>query len=118
MKLTCALLVLSIILPGCLATPPAAPQKLIVEFPVHAETRTEFITALNEILVDTRAFDGCRAVTVWTNESDDDNVWLYEEWETREHQAAYLNWRVETGNTAHLGPFIRDALQFLWLEEH
>jgi len=115
MRLTNCLLALAFTLSGCQAT---APEKMIVEFPVHAETREEFITALNEILVDTRAYDGCMGVTVWTNEEEDDAVWLYEEWATREHQAAYLKWRGDTGNTAHLGPFIRDGLRFLWLEEH
>ena len=115
MRLTPCLLTLAFALSGCQAT---APEKMIVEFPVHAETRDEFITALNEILVDTRAYAGCMGVTVWTNEEEDDAVWLYEEWATREHQAAYLKWRTDTGNTAHLGPFIRGGLRFLWLEEH
>ena len=56
-------------------------------------------------------------MTVWTDEGDDDTVWLYEEWETRAHQAAYINWRRETGNTAHLGTFISSDLRFHWLEE-
>jgi len=113
MKLTHCLLALTFA--SCQAT---APEKMIVEFPVHPETRDEFIVALNEILFDTRAYDGCMGVEVWTNQEDDDSVWLYEEWATREHQAAYLNWRTETGNTAHLGPFIKGNPRFLWLEEH
>ena len=115
MKLTHCFLALTLALSGCQA---ASPEKMIVEFPVHPETRDEFIADLNEILVDTRAYDGCIGVTVWTNEEDDDTVWLYEEWATREDQAAYLNWRIETGNTAHLSPFIKGDLRFLWLEEH
>ena len=99
------------------ATTPSAHEKILVEFPVHPETRDEFIVALHEILHDTRAYEGCKAVTVWTDEGDEDTVWLYEEWETREHQAAYINWRRETGNTAHLGAFISSDLSFHWLEE-
>jgi len=115
MRLSHCLLALAFTISGCQAT---APEKMLVEFPVHPETRDEFISALNEILVDTRAYDGCMSVTVWTNEEEDDAVWLYEEWETREHQAAYLKWRGDTGNTAHLGPFIKGGLRFLWLQEH
>ena len=54
------------------ATTPSAHEKILVEFPVHPETRDEFIAALHEILHDTRAYDGCKAVTVWTDEGDDD----------------------------------------------
>ena len=115
MRLIHSLLALTCVISSCQT---AAPERIIVEFPIHPETRDEFIVALNEILVDTRAYDGCEAVTVWTNEEDDDTVWLYEEWETREHQAAYVQWRTDTGNTAHLGPFISGGLRFLWLEEH
>ncbi len=49
---------------------------------------------------------------------DVNKVWLYEEWATRSHQEAYLQWRKETGNSSHLGPFISGDLRFLWLEEH
>ena len=115
MNLHASLLVLALGFSSCQAT---APEKMIVEFPVHAETRPEFISALNEILVDTRAFEGCLGVDVWTNQKDDDSVWLFERWETREHQEAYLKWRVDTGNTSHLGPFISGNLRFLWLQEH
>ena len=115
MNLNACLLVLAFGFSGCQTT---APEKMIVEFPVHAETRPEFISELNKILVDTRAFEGCLGVDVWTNDQDDDSVWLLEEWQTREHQAAYLKWRGDTGNTSHLGPFISGDLRFLWLQEH
>ena len=93
-------------------------EKMLVEFPVNPETREDFIAALQEILVDTRAFEGCLSVTTWTNEEDKDKVWLYEEWEDRAHQKKYLNWRTETGNTSHLGAFITGPVRFLWLNEH
>jgi quinol monooxygenase YgiN len=103
---------------SCATTPHKSVEKMIVEFPVHAEKQAEFIAAINKVLVDTRAFDGCVSVTVWTNEKDNDTVWLYEEWATREHQVAYLNWRKETGNTSHLSAFLNGAPRFLWLEQH
>ena len=96
----------------------ASPQRILVEFPVNPETRGEFIEELNAILVDTRAFDGCKVATVWTNELDDDKVWIYESWQTRAHQQAYLDWRNEAGNTSHLGPFITGEVRFLWLNSH
>lgn len=95
-----------------------ATEKMLVEMPVNAETRGEFIEALNEVLVDTRAYEGCRGATIWTNEQDSDKVWIYEEWQSREHQEAYVNWRAETGNTSHLGPYLNGELRFLWLNKH
>lgn len=125
MRLLLSVLLLAFTTASCgnLAYPPdsqsaSAAEKMIVEFPVVAETRAEFIVELHKILVDTRAFDGCLGVTVWTHDQDADKVWLFEEWATREHQATYLNWRVETGNTAHLGPFLAGDLRFLWIEQH
>jgi quinol monooxygenase YgiN len=107
-----------LILCSAIFTSCVAPQKIIVEFPVHPETRGEFINELNAILVDTRAFEGCKTATVWTNELEDDKVWIYETWQTREHQQAYVNWRNETGNSSHLGPFITGEVRFLWLNQH
>ncbi|NQU49082.1 MAG: antibiotic biosynthesis monooxygenase [Planctomycetes bacterium] len=105
-------------LSACASLPSSNTHKILVEFPVNTETRAEFIEELHKILVDTRAFDGCLDVSVWTNESDADKVWIYEEWQTREHQAAYVKWRGDTGNTAHLGPYISGPPRFLWLDEH
>ncbi len=103
---------------GCASTTEGPPEKVIVEFSAQPETRAEFIDELNVILVDTRAFDGCLGVTVWTVEGEDGKVWILENWATREDQAAYLNWRAETNNTAHLGRFMAGAPRFLWLAEH
>ena len=95
----------------------AVTEKMLVEMPVNAETREEFIAALNEVLIDTRAYAGCREAAIWINEQDADKVWIYEEWQTRAHQEAYVAWRGETGNTSHLGPYLNGELRFLWLNE-
>jgi quinol monooxygenase YgiN len=95
----------------------AVTEKILVEMPVNAETREEFIVALNEVLIDTRAYAGCREAAIWINEQDADKVWIYEEWESRAHQEAYVNWRGETGNTSHLGPYINGEMRFLWLSK-
>jgi len=95
----------------------AVTEKMLVEMPVNAETREEFIVALNEVLIDTRAYAGCREAAIWLNEQDADKVWIYEEWQTRAHQEAYVAWRGETGNTSHLGPYLNGELRFLWLNE-
>lgn len=103
---------------NCASVPHAEVERILVEFPVHAEQRAEFIEELHLILDATRGFAGCLAATVWTNEMDPDKVWIYEEWKSRSHQAAYVQWRSESGNTAHLGPYIAGEVRFLWLNEH
>ena len=92
-------------------------EKMLVEIPVKAEPREELIVALNEVLVDTRAYAGCRQAAIWINEQDTDKVWIYEEWQSRAHQEAYVAWRTETDNTSHLGPYINGELRFLWLSK-
>jgi quinol monooxygenase YgiN len=118
MRSTLSIFTLLIGLASCASPVGAASEKMIVEFSAQPETRAEFIDELNLILVDTRAFEGCLGVTVWTNESDAGKVYLLEEWASRDNQVAYLNWRTETNNTAHLGRFMSGQPRFLWLNEH
>ena len=93
-------------------------EKMILEIPVLSEKRDEFIALVNSVLPDTRAYDGCLRVDVWTPEDDDGILWLYEEWESREHQAAYFNWRIETGLMDAIGPFLNGEPRIAWLKEH
>ncbi len=118
MRAALCMLCLAFALVSCASAPHQSPHKILVEFPVNPDTRGEFIDELNKILVDTRAFDGCLDAHVWTNEIDGGKVWIYEEWETRDHQVAYVAWRTETANTAHLGKYIVGDVRFLWLNQH
>jgi quinol monooxygenase YgiN len=93
-------------------------EKMILEIPVHAEKREEFIGVLNQALTETRAYEGCLTATVWTPEDDDGKVWVYEEWETRDNQAAYFNWRIESGMMDALAPFLDGEPRVIWLIEH
>ena len=117
MKLLSALVALSLFV-GCSFFQGVNSETMLVVFSVQPEKRAEFIEELNKILVDTRAYNGCMGVAVWTNEEDADEVTLYEQWLSRDHQASYLNWRIETGNTAHLKPFLKSGTRFLWVQEH
>lgn len=112
------LFLLLILCASCAMTPASEPERILVEFPIDAERRAEFIDEVNQILVDTRAFEGCLAAHVWTHEQDPATVWIYEEWESRANQQAYVQWRADTGNTAHLAPFITGEVRFLWLNSH
>jgi quinol monooxygenase YgiN len=48
---------------------------------------------LREILVDTRAFDGCEGLTVWQDEDDPTRFLVEEHWVSRAHSDAYSQWR-------------------------
>ena len=58
-----------------------------------------------EALPDTRAFDGCISVETYA-EQDGSSILLVEEWESKAHQEAYLEWRVSTGLIDALAPFV------------
>lgn len=92
-------------------------EKMILVFPVQPEKREEFATMLSQSLVDTRKYTGCLAAQCWLPENDDNAVWVYEEWETREDQTAYMKWRVETGMMEAIGPMLAGAPKTIWIDE-
>ena len=63
-------------------------------------------STLASVLHDTRAFDGCIGVTTHRGLDDSSQILLIEEWESREHYLAYLQWRVETGLLGAIGPML------------
>ena len=77
-----------------------------VLFPTKSEESDKFHDTLSSVLPDTRAFDGCRSVTTHRGLDDPSHVLLIEEWESREHYLAYLQWRVETGLLDAIGPML------------
>jgi len=62
-----------------------------------AKNNDEFDALMRSILGDTRAFDGCKGITVQRNMEESANVLLVEQWESRAHYDKYLAWREETG---------------------
>ena len=69
---------------------------VIVSFPAKADTLETLKESMKRALPETREFNGCISVCTYVEESTN-TVYLIEDWESLEHQAAYLNWRVETG---------------------
>ena len=69
---------------------------VIVSFPAKEEKLDILKNAMKDALPETRAYDGCISVDTYIEESTN-TIHLIEDWESLEHQAAYLNWRVETG---------------------
>jgi quinol monooxygenase YgiN len=69
----------------------------------------EALELFSRVLVDTRAFDGCRKVTVIRDHEDPAHVVAVEEWESLEHDAAYRRWRAGDGTITELPPLLAGA---------
>ncbi|NCW54638.1 MAG: antibiotic biosynthesis monooxygenase [Rhodobacteraceae bacterium] len=76
-----------------------------VEFSLQEGKQKEFLNILGNVLPDTRAYDGCIKVETYA-EDNGSSIILIEEWETKEHQQAYFQWRVDTGMVNAIGPFV------------
>ena len=81
---------------------------VIVSFPAKEGMMNDLKEMLKNALPDTRSFDGCISVDTYIEESSN-TVHLIEDWETLEHQADYLKWRVETGLLDILEPLLKDG---------
>ena len=81
---------------------------VIVSFPAQEGMMNDLKEMLKNALPDTRSFDGCISVDTYIEESSN-TVHLIEDWETLEHQADYLKWRVETGLLDILEPLLKEG---------
>jgi len=86
-----------------------------LEMPVKPEMLEDYLGVLKEALVETRAYDGCISVATYVDR-ETSAVLLVEEWETAEHQQAYMAWRVETGLIEAVGPFMQGELTIKTLD--
>jgi len=93
-------------------------NSMILEIPIKGEKRDEFIGVMNAELPKTQAYDGCRHIEFWTPEEEPNLVMFYEVWESKEHQAKYFQWRIETGLMEALGPFLTGEPKVRWLDVH
>ena len=78
---------------------------VIVSFPAKADMLETLKEAMRSALPDTRSYDGCISVDTYIEESTN-TIHLIEDWETIDHQAKYLNWRIETGLLTDLDPIL------------
>ena len=78
---------------------------VIVSFPAKEGKLENLKETLKAALPDTRSIDGCISVVTYIEDASN-TIHLIEDWETREHQAKYLNYRVETGLLDILEPLL------------
>jgi quinol monooxygenase YgiN len=70
------------------------------------ETLDEARDVFREILVDTRAFDGCLGAVVYEDQAEATHWHVIEGWESEEHDAAYRAFRASPEGTTRLREFI------------
>ena len=80
-----------------------------LEIPVKKERIEDFFNYLRDILVDTRAYEGCIRLETY-HEMENSKVLLIEEWEKIENQESYMQWRTETGLVEALEEFLDGEL--------
>jgi quinol monooxygenase YgiN len=68
---------------------------VLFEVEARAGKAEELIALFEEVLPDTRAFDGCEGVTVHRDQDAPDKLLLIERWASRSHYETYLAWRAE-----------------------
>ncbi len=71
--------------------------RIIAELPVKPESVSDMKSLMKEILPDTRAFEGCNKIDVYSNSENESIIVLVEDWDSPEHYERYHEWRVETG---------------------
>ena len=80
-----------------------------LEIPVKKERIEDFFDYLRDILVDTRAYEGCIRLDTY-HEMENSKVLLIEEWDKIENQESYMQWRIETGLVEALTEFLDSEL--------
>jgi|TARA_B100001939_G_scaffold242876_1_gene210339 quinol monooxygenase YgiN len=80
-----------------------------LEIPVKKERIEDFFNYLRDILVDTRAYEGCIRLETY-HDMENSKVLLIEEWEKIENQESYMQWRTETGLVEALEEFLDGEL--------
>ena len=81
---------------------------ITLELPTKAESMAELLEVMKSALVDTRNYAGCQKVETFIDQ-ESRNILLVEQWESPEHQQAYMGWRVETGFMDAVGPLLDGA---------
>ena len=93
-------------------------QTVHVVFPCQEGKGPELIEILREALPDTRAYEGCESIEVYSDDSNPDTVVLWEKFALKENHQSYLQWRMDTGLPELLAPVMAGNLQVTYLDSH
>ena len=64
-----------------------------------------------DILPDTAKYDGAQVITCYAD-AEKNQVIVHEIWDSKDHQQAYLKWRVDTGVVDKIGAFVAGPPSF------
>ncbi len=70
---------------------------VLLELKIKPESVEDAKKLFEEILPDTRSYEGCEKITLCANDDEPENIMVFEYWQTRPHYEKYLAWRTETG---------------------
>ena len=88
---------------------------ILLRMRVKEESIAAFEESFAAMLPETRAYDGCRGVTVQRQLDAPTTYWIFEQWDSKEHYERYLQWRNESGTLGTLAETLSEppALSFL-----
>lgn len=69
------------------------------------ESFADLTAYMAEILPDTAKYEGAQVITCYTD-PDTHTLTVHEIWDSKDHQQAYLKWRVETGVVDKIGTMV------------
>ena len=93
-------------------------QTVQAVFPCREGQGAGLVAAFKSALVETRAFEGCESVEVYTDADAPDRVVLWEKFAERANHEAYMAWRTETGLLEMLAPILTGELQITYFTDH
>lgn len=73
------------------------------------------LTALNEAVEDTLAFEGAELIEVYSDCDHPDRIVIWEKWAERANHEAYVEWREESGVMTALLNVVSEPPRFLHL---
>jgi quinol monooxygenase YgiN len=81
---------------------------VLLEQRVKADLVEAYKAHLRAILVRTRSFDGCEALTVYQDTTDAARFTLVEQWRSRDAYERYVRWRADAGDLDVLRTFLAE----------
>lgn len=73
------------------------PVTVYLELHLKPEGVADTMRDLEELLPDTRTFDGCQSVETFVDQDDPQHVVLIERWREKADHQSYMAWRQEQG---------------------
>lgn len=82
---------------------------VMVEFEVNPEMREEFVAYLQDILPDTRNYEGCLDATFHADQDKPNHLIVFLRWESAAHFERYTVWRQEMGVSDRIASLLSAA---------